>query len=178
MMGPITVTFSPTYECAKQASAAAAPMMQTAAMRYAGIAYNTVQFVLTAVGTFSIILFFLDAAANITYLYVLLAAAILTYGFYALNSYLYRAGYAQFTKTAFGASNTIAISETGFQLIASHSRWDTHWRDVTQIFKTENTLGIITPVLPIYLPTSALSDPSAVFAQMHKWHTAASDQRS
>lgn len=169
----IKATFTNSFAHASESRNATTPIMVRPALHRLMTVTNWIYTILTGVGTMAIILFFLNDTPSIAYLFVIFAGALVVYGFTYINIYIDRAAYADFTKTDFGATNSVEIDADSFTLISTHSRWTTGWQDVKDTFRTENTLGIVTPTMPIYIPASALKDPDAVFAQMNTWHKAA-----
>lgn len=174
MSNVIKATFSNSLALAREAQHAANPLMIRPALLRLMALSNWIYTVLTAVGTITIMLYFMGDIPNITYLFTILATGLIVIGLTAIGTYTERAAYADFVKTDFGASSAVEIDANGFTLIASQSHWMTGWRDVKDTFRTANTIGIVTPVIVIYVPVSALEDADTAFWQMTAWHKEAS----
>lgn len=172
MNQPITVTFPSTYSDAKEALSAAAPFLETRAVRFLRPLHFWLVYALMVVGILALISLGFDLSTRISIFYALLTAFLLAYGILFLGTTLERHSYAKFSKTELGSAATVDITETGFTLRTSQSNWRTDWGGIEEVFETTNTVGVIHAMGPTFIPKSALDDPKAVFIQMRNWHQA------
>jgi len=173
----ISVPFTGSYDQSQEALQAAAPFMEKPSARLIRTAHFWGMAILATIGIAALLYLITGKPEGLGIIYLLIGAIIISFGLLMLPARLDKQAFKLFEQSAFLSNTSVEITETAFSLITPDSRWDTGWGDVTEIFRTPNTIGIIAPTGPIYFSAAATDDPTATFARMKTWHHAAKAAR-
>jgi len=170
MSEEIKVNFNNDFDCMLEASKAVEPLLASKTIRWLQGIHRWTTFGLVIWGIYALLHALIDPLPGIAIFFLLLGSTLAALGFFMAIRLLERPIYKRFCETSFGGNASVTIDATGFAYVTPNSTWKTGWGDVTDVFMTENTLGIVTPSMPFYVPNSAFEDPRGVFLVMQRYH--------